>query len=78
MPAPAPHTRWTTGREYMHVCVHDETACLLASSVQRSAFVLYDDAGAPVQDPASDPMPAYTERGALELFSRVGEEPVDG
>ncbi|KAL4399429.1 mRNA polyadenylation protein [Malassezia pachydermatis] len=78
MDAPVPYTRWSTGRPYTHVGVHDETACLVAASVQPTAFVLYNDEDVPVQDPALDPTPTYTGQGALELFARLGEPPVHG
>lgn len=73
-----PYTRWTTGREYTHVACHEETGCVVAASVQRSVFQLYNEVSEPVQDAAQDPMPTTTERGALELFARLGEEPVHG
>lgn len=73
-----PYTRWRTGRSYTHVVAHDETGCLVAASEQPAAFVLYDDEERPVRDPAQDPTPTYTVRGALELFARVGEPPVHG
>lgn len=76
--AAVPYTRWTTGRTYTHVAVHDETACIVAASVQPAPYVLYDDQAQPVRDPAQDPTPAMAARGALELFARVGEPPVHG
>lgn len=73
-----PYTRWRTGRSYTHVVAHNETGCLVAASEQPAAFVLYDDEERPVRDPAQDPTPTYSVRGALELFARVGEPPVHG
>lgn len=73
-----PYIRWSTGREYSHVAVHSECACIVAASVQPIDFVLYGDDETPVQDPAQDPMSTRSVRGAVELFPRLGEEPNDG
>ena len=72
-------TRWTTGRTYTHVAAHEDTGCLVAASAQPAAFVLYNDVSEPVRDATQDPAPpTTTERGALELFARLGEAPVHG
>ena len=76
--ASVPCIRWSTGREYSHVTVHGETGCVVAASVQPIDFVLYGDDEVPVQDPALDPTSTRSERGAIELFPRLGEEPNDG
>lgn len=73
-----PYERWSTGRTYTHVACHEETASVVAASVQPTAFVLYNDEERPVQDPAADPLPTMGVRGAVELFARTGEDPVHG
>ena len=75
--APVPYQRWAT-RTYTHVAIHEETGCLVASSAQPTQFVLYSEEEEPVRDPALDPSPTYSERGALELFARIGEPPIHG
>ncbi|WFD31985.1 mRNA cleavage and polyadenylation factor subunit [Malassezia sp. CBS 17886] len=73
-----PCTHWRTGRSYTHVACHDETGCIVAASLQPIAFVLYKEEDAPVQDPAADPSVAQSAQGALELFTRVGDEAAHG
>lgn len=76
--ASVPYLRWSTGRTYTHVAVHEELACFVASSEQPTQFVLYNDEEQPVRDPKQDPTRTYAACGALELFVRVGEPPVHG
>lgn len=76
--APVAYRRWATGREYTHVACHRETGSLVAASTQPQAFVLFNDEDVPVEEPGADPSTTYSERGALELFGRLGEAPVHG
>ncbi|KAN0059656.1 mRNA cleavage and polyadenylation factor subunit [Thecaphora frezii] len=68
-----------TGRSYTKVVSHDATDCIVAASINRQPFVLYDEENEPVSDPAHDKTPTYSERGALELFTDDDKlEPIHG
>lgn len=68
-----------TGRTYAKAAPHPATQTLLASSISKHQFVLFDpEDGHVVEDPDIDPTYAYSYRSSLELFADGEEEPVDG